>query len=232
MKRKLAVGVVIVILLCGIVAIVSPGEETPDLRGREPPSPDGSKTPDPTRTPESTQTPRPTRTPKPTRTSRPTRTLRPTKTPTLSPVPTATLSLENRLRLAVTDNKPAGCSETPEVKYHKGDAVLGAMLEVRYEVWVLTDKIAVEDCIRSFVRTAPAVYLCDPELDILNVNYVTTFVDAYGKERQASLLRIQIKRETADKITWENMLICNVQRVVEAFKLHPSFRSMWAKRCQ
>lgn len=209
-KWPIIVGILGIVAVCGIIAIaVGNGEE-----------PGGGHVAEATTVPGATEQPAQPIAPTPTR------------TPTPSPAPTPTLSLKDHFTLAVADNKPAGCKASPEIEYYKALSTLGAMLKVHYEIEVvLTDRMAIRDCVRSFLKTAPAAYSCDPRLDVLNVDYVATFTDVYGKQAQDSFLRIQIKRATADKIVWENMLICNVSQIVETFKLHPSLRDAWAEEC-
>ena len=145
--------------------------------------------------------------------------------------PTVTPSLVQELEAAIERNKPAH-EGTFEWEYHPPDYGLGARIDVVYFFdQILTDKLALKDFVRSFKSTAPELYGLDQSLDVLNVRYETTFVDTYGKESKGWMLKIQILRETADKINWDNMLMCDVPRVVEVFTPHLSLTAVWNEVC-
>lgn len=154
-----------------------------------------------------------------------------TRTPIPTPIPTPTPTLRELLDFALIDSKPDhDCSLTWE--YNAASGNLGASIDTTYFFEdILTEKLILKDCVRSFLKTAPELYRVDPSLDVLNLDFETTFVDKYGQESQGALLKIQILRETADKINWDNMLVCNIPEVVEAFKPHPSLIATWGEVC-
>ena len=83
----------------------------------------------------------------------------------------------------------------------------------------------------SYNATAPEVYAIAPGVRMFRCIYKTTFVDKYGAETQGVLARIGMSRAVADKVVWENFLVCNLHKVSEIFWLHPSETPAWNKRC-
>lgn len=184
--------------------------------------------------PRATKTPRPTSTPRPTKTvtpTRPTSTPRPTKPPTDTPEPTPTLAPDKLLEQIATNERP-GAGEVVEATYYPAGLELGAAFNLTYSVTiVLSDESALENCVYSFLNTAPELYAADASLDVVNFRYETTFVDPRGNETQQAMLKIQILRDTADKINWSNMLRCDVPKVVNAFVVHQALRDTWNGIC-
>jgi len=221
-RRKLLLivgGILVALFLCVIIAALSNGDKEPQQASDKPGAVAVAK--------KATRTPKPSKTPVPSRTPKPTNTLAPTATATQTP------TFDEALEATIDNKQPAGTENIQHQYKPMPDGEFGAILDIVYEMDTpLSLDSALRLCTRSFLDTAPLLYELDPDLDVINLDYRLPSTDAYGKESLSSAVRIQINRETADKIVWENMLRCNLPKVLPIFRLHPSLTSAWQELCQ
>lgn len=62
------------------------------------------------------------------------------------------------------------------------------------------------------------------EVEEVALSWKMTLVDKYGKESDADVSRISLKRDTFEKIEWENFNIDNFESVADDFYLHPALK--------
>jgi len=159
-----------------------------------------------------------------------TATPRATSAPKATKGPTATLSPQDVL-IAICE------------KAHPGDAVTGVYVPASgSEPTVFEAAITVKSMATAvggirlratnYLKAAEAAFAADPELALFACVYETTFTDAYGTERQTAFLRIELSRETADKITWDNVLPCGLAKIADTWNVHASMQADWAAECK
>lgn len=153
--------------------------------------------------------------------------------PTWTPaVPTRVPSISERLATIANDTKPAGCTACT-VEYHPESAGLFAVASVTCPLTtVLTAGSGMSASLRGFVKLAPAVWRAVPDLGVLNAYYDATFIDTYGKESTQHLLTVQLTRDTAAKIVWENMNPCRMSRAADVCKPHSGERAAFDELCE
>ncbi|GAF85139.1 unnamed protein product, partial [marine sediment metagenome] len=135
------------------------------------------------------------------------------------------------LRPAVEKHALAG-ADSYEMEYHEAGSGLGAMIYVAYFAELLWDeKSGLRMAAHSLKGLAPALFELDPDLDILNVRYETTFVDKYGQESRHWYVSAQVSRETAENIVWENVLRCNFPDILDVWKVYAPLANAWQELC-
>lgn len=176
--------------------------------------------------------PAPTAIPVPTEDNFPTATARviPTDAPKATQAPQETTTGKPALDTVIDENKPSGAYEFG-VKYTAKAGDKGAVLAVYYPIqdfWTLLGMLKVSYA--AFIKTAPAVFSADPDLDSLTITYQKP-ADAEKEEvGPQPVLIIEVSRakvaQVKNDIRW-----CDLKNAVDKLEMTAEAADSWKGFC-
>ena len=73
------------------------------------------------------------------------------------------------------------------------------------------------------VKLFEAIFKID-DVQSVTLNWELPLVDTYGNEEMAHVMRIELKREEADKVNWERFDKDNFEHIANQYFIHPALR--------
>lgn len=136
--------------------------------------------------------------------------------------PAAALTIEEQINAtivkAVKDKTNMGKPRIVEQRLNKG--ILDLVLHANENLTINMTK-------RGIMMASSDVFeplFALPEINEISLVWQLTLVDTNGKENDSPVLRIRLKRETAEKIVWKNFDIDNYPAVADQYWEHNIFR--------
>jgi hypothetical protein len=176
--------------------------------------------------------PAPTAVPVPTTDNVPSATVRPTPTdaPKATQAPQVKTTGNSALDAVIDENKPSGAYEFG-VEYTPKAADKGASLVVYYPIqdfWTLLGMLKVSYA--AFIKSAPAIFNADPDLDLLTITYQKP-ADAEKQEvGPQPVLIITVSRTNVAKVV-SDIRWCDLKNVVDKLDMTAEAADSWKGFC-
>ncbi|MHB1355608.1 MAG: hypothetical protein ACYCZF_06495 [Anaerolineae bacterium] len=176
--------------------------------------------------------PTPTAVPVPTEDNVPTATARvvPTEEPKATQAPQENTTGNPALDAVIDENKPSGAYEFG-AKYTAKEGDKGAVLAVYYPIqdfWTLLGMLKVSYA--AYIKTAPALFEADPDLDILTITYQKP-ADAEKEEvGPQPVIIIEVSRAKVAQIK-SDIRWCDLKNAVDKLEMTAEAADSWKGFC-